>query len=102
MFAIYNYDLFCVNTNSHENSEFSNKIFKIVMEKLFPKETPYEIINYSLSSLAFNIIQQMKIKINDLEKKLIKTNNNKIKSDKLNLLKKNSIQHTLSYETKIP
>ena len=44
----YNYALFCVNTNSHKNTILSKKIFKIVMENLFPKESPYEIINYSL------------------------------------------------------
>ena len=44
LFSNYNYDLFCVNTNSHENSELSSKIFKIVMEKLYPDKSPYEIL----------------------------------------------------------
>ena len=81
----YNYDLFCVNTNSHKNTILSNKIFKIVMENLFPKQSPYEIVDYSLSSLAFDIIKQIVIKNEYLEKELIKINKRKIKSVNLTL-----------------
>ena len=47
------------------------------MENLFPKESPYEIINYSLSSLAFKIIKEMAVMNNYLEKKLDKINKEK-------------------------
>ena len=85
LFSKYNYDLFCVNTNSHQNTILSKKIFKIVMENLFPKESPYEIINYSLSSLSMKIIKEM-VKRNDyLKKKLDKKNKEKIKFLNLSL-----------------
>ena len=86
LFSKYNYDLFCVNTNAHKNTLLSKQIFKIVMENLFPKESPYEIINYSLPSLAINIIKQISKKTDYLEKKLVKINKRKIKSDNLTFI----------------
>ena len=83
LIANYNYDLFCINTNSHDNSELSTHIFKIVMEKLFPERSPYEIIDYSLASLSFNIIKQMKQRTNELEKELSKIKKEKIKLENL-------------------
>ena len=83
LFSNYNYDLFCVNTNSHENSELSSKIFKIVMEKLYPDKSPYEIIDYSLPSLSFHLIQEMKKRTDDLEKELFKIKKENIKLNKL-------------------
>ncbi len=56
------------------------------MENLFPKESPYEIINYSLPSLAINIIKQLSKKTDYLEKKLVKINKRKIKSDNLTFI----------------
>ena len=83
LIANYNCDLFCINTNSHDNSELSTHIFKIVMEKLFPERSPYEIIDYSLASLSFNIIKQMKQRTNELEKELSKIKKEKIKLENL-------------------
>ena len=84
LIANYNYELFCVNTNSHDNSELSRNIFKIVMEKLFPDKTPYEIIDYSLPSLSFKIIKQMKQKTEEIEKELLKMKKSNIKLENLN------------------
>ena len=89
LFSQYNYDLFCVNTNSHKNTILSKQIFKIVMENLFPKESPYEIIDYSLPSLAINIIKEMKIRNDFLEKLLVKINKGIIKSDNISFKFKN-------------
>ena len=70
MIANYNYDLFCVNTNANDNSNLSKQIFKIVMEKIFPEKSPYEIIDYNLSSFAFDVIKQIKTRADNLEKEL--------------------------------
>ena len=95
LFSNYNYDLFCVNTNSHENSELSSKIFKIVMEKLYPDKSPYEIIDYSLPSLSFHLIQEMKKRTDDLEKELFKIKKENIKLNNL----KHQIQNSKEFNT---
>jgi hypothetical protein len=89
LFSKYNYDLFCVNTNSYKNTFLSKQIFKIVMENLFPKESPYEIIDYSLSSMALNIIKQMKKRNDYLEMELVKIKKEKFKSNNLSFIYKN-------------
>ena len=77
----YDYQLFCVNTNSYNNSEIGSKIYKIVMEKLFPRKSPYEIVNYSLSSFAFDAVKQLKEEEIELKKEL--SNKRTIKVDNL-------------------
>ena len=68
--ANYDYDLFCVNTNANENSDLSKQIFKIVMEKIFPEKSPYEIIDYNLSSFVFDAVKEIKTREDNLEKEL--------------------------------
>ena len=85
LFSKYNYDLFCVNTNSHKNTILSKQIFKIVMENLFPEASPYEIINYSLSSLAIKIIKEMSKRNDYIQKKLAQKNEEIIKFQNLSL-----------------
>ena len=77
----YDYQLFCVNTNSYNNSEIGSKIYKIVMEKLFPRKSPYEIVNYSLSSFAFDAVKQLQEEEIELKKEL--SNKRTIKVDNL-------------------
>ena len=101
LISSFNYDLFCVNTNSHSNSDLSSKIFKIVMEKLFPETSPYEIIDYSLSSLSFNLIQQMKKRTDDLEKELLKIKKENIKLQNLNNHNQNNSRQFNQYKGKL-
>ena len=68
--ANYDYDLFCVNTNANENSDLSKQIFKIVMEKIFPEKSPFEIIDYNLSSFVFDAVKEIKTREDNLEKEL--------------------------------
>ena len=49
------------------------------MEKIFPEKSPYEIINYNLSSFAFDVIKQIKTRADNLEKELYKNNQKKLK-----------------------
>ena len=52
----YNYSLLCINTGS---INYSNLIFlksRLIMEYLFHEKTPYEIINYSLPNIIFNVL----------------------------------------------
>lgn len=50
---------------------------KMVMEYLFPKPSPYEIVDYSILNLSYNIVYSLeeKIRINNKE---IMENNRKI------------------------
>ena len=71
----YNVSLFCINRGQKKYSNLSFKKSRIVMEKLFPEPTKYELINYSeLPSVGYDIISQM-------EKKRVKCLNN-IKNNK--------------------
>ena len=79
MNANYDYDLFCVNTNANENSDLSKQIFKIVMEKIFPEKSPYEIIDYNLSSFVFDAVKEIKTREDNLEKELKEVTQYKIK-----------------------
>ena len=72
----YNYSLFCINRGAFNYSEISLYKAKIVMDYLFPIPTPYEIIDYSISNLSFNVIHSMEtlIELNDENlKKMYKT-----------------------------
>ena len=61
------------------------------MENLFPKQSPYEIIENSKLSLAIKIIKQLKKEKNELQSKLIRLGKVIIKFDKLNENKTNSM-----------
>ena len=56
----YNYSLFVINTGGNDYTSMSFKKERLVMEKIFPEPTPYEIIDYSyFPSLAFNIVYEL-------------------------------------------
>ena len=99
--ANFNYDLFCVNTNANENSYLSKQIFKIVMEKIFPEKSPYEIIDYNLSSFALNAIKEIKTKADNLEKELHKNNQKIIKIEDLKNRNKNLKKELTQYQIKL-
>jgi hypothetical protein len=66
--ANYRYSLFCINTGDYKYSYLNYFKAKIVMEYLFPITTPYEIPDYSLSNLSFNITKSMEKQINNYDK----------------------------------
>ena len=101
LIANYDYDLFCVNTNANDNSNLSKQIFKIVMEKIFPEKSPYEIIDYNLSSFAFDVIKQIKTRADNLEKELYKNNQKKIKIDALKNQNQNLTKLLTQYQIKL-
>ena len=65
VFSKYNYSLFVINTGgSYYYSPLSFKKARVVMEKLFPVPTQYEIFNYSsFPSFAFDIIYEQDKKL---------------------------------------
>ena len=75
--AYYDFPLFCINKGPGNYSYLTFYKTKIVMEKLFPIPTQYEIIDYSFQNLSFNLVYSMdKIIINYEEKlKLIRKKN---------------------------
>jgi hypothetical protein len=83
LYSNFGYALFCINTNAHQNSELSKQLFLIVMENLFPKQSPYEIIDNSKLSIAIKIIKQLEGEKNELQSKLLKLKNEMIKFDNL-------------------
>ena len=42
------------------------------MEYLFPNPSPYELIDYSLINISFNVVNYMDNTLNDYEKKISK------------------------------
>ena len=91
-YSNFDYALFCINTNAHQNSELSKQLFLIVMENLFPKQSPYEIIENSKLSITIKIIKKLIDEKNELQSKLIKLEKEMIKFDNLNKNKTNSIK----------
>lgn len=69
--ANYNVGLFCINTIPIGNTNLSFLVSRIVMEKLFPNVSPYEITNYSLPNLSYKTLKLMtlELKKNDIESK---------------------------------
>ena len=96
LYSRFNYPLFCINTNAYQNSEMSKKFFIVIMEKIFPKQSPYEIFDSSKSAMQINVIKQLKSETSKLEAKLYKLKKNIIKS--INL--KNNNQN-IKNETKL-
>ena len=93
----FDYALFCINTNAHQNSGKSKKQFLIKMEKLFPEKSPYEIIENSRLSISIKSIKQLKDEIKMLQKKLTKLKKQDIKSENL---KKNSENYNFEFNLK--
>ena len=73
----YNYKLFCINKGSGNYPKLNLHKAKIVMEHLFPHPSKYEIFDYSLFTLAFNIIKTLekKLKIYEVGEKSVYKNN---------------------------
>ena len=93
----YNWALFCINTNAHQNSEVSKKLFLIKMEKLFPLQSPYEKIDNSSLTIAIKFIKQLKDKRYVKQTKLIKLKKEMIK---LENLKKNEQKYNYNFDLK--
>ena len=74
--AVFNFPLFCINKGPGNYTYLTFYKTKIVMEYLFPVQTPYEIIDYSFKNISFNIIYSMEKTLKDYEIKfqLIKKN----------------------------
>ena len=87
LYSSFDCALFCINTNANPNSELSKQLFIIMMENLFPKQTPYEINENSKFSIAIKVIKQLTGKTNELQMQLIKLKKEIIK---LENLKKNN------------
>ena len=69
----YNIPLFCVNKEAFNYTDLDFYKSKLVMEYLFPKPSPYEIIDYSFINLSFNIAYTLDNIININEIKLSHT-----------------------------
>ena len=65
----YNFPLFCINTgNNKEYSKIAFSTAKLMMEKLFPDPTPYEIIDYNtIPKLAYSVMKNFEDDIKDLK-----------------------------------
>ena len=65
----FNFPLFCINTgNNKEYSKMDFSTAKLMMEKLFPHPTPYEIIDYNtIPKLAFSVMKKFEDDIRDLK-----------------------------------
>ena len=70
IFGNYNFPLFCINTgNNKDYSSISFSKTKIVMEKLFPIPTKYEIFNSKIvSNSAFEVIKIIDNELSELKK----------------------------------
>ena len=66
--ANFNYSLFCINTADYNYSYLNFYTAKISMEYLFPIPTPYEIIDFSLPNISFNVIKSMEETISKYER----------------------------------
>ena len=65
----FNFPLFCINTgNNREYSKISFPETRLVMDKLFPDPTPYEIVDYNtIPKLAYNVIKTLEDTIKNLK-----------------------------------
>ena len=66
----YDYDLFCINTGN--NKDYKKESYlesRIVMNKLFPNITEYELVNYTdIPYYSFGIIKGLENEINKINK----------------------------------
>jgi hypothetical protein len=97
LYSNFDSELFCINTNAHQNSELSKQLFLIKMEKLFPLQSPYEVIDNSILSIAIKLIKQLKGEKSALQTKIIKLNKEMIK---LENLKKNNQNNNNNFDLK--
>jgi len=67
--ANFNFPLFCINKGPGNYSYLAFYKAKIVMEYLFPIQTPYEIIDNSYKNISFNIAHSMEEILGDYERK---------------------------------
>ncbi len=79
----YNFPLFCINTgNNKDYSTLSFPITRLVMDKLFPVPTQYEINDYNaIPNLAFDVVKKMEDEIKNLNKNQDKETIIKLKSE---------------------
>lgn len=65
----FNFPLFCINTgNNRDYSKISFPETRLVMDKLFPDPTPYEIVDYNtIPKLAYNVIKTLEDTIKNLK-----------------------------------
>ena len=68
----YNYSLFCLNRGAFNYSDLELYKAKITMEYLFPTPTDYEILDYNLANITFNVVHSMEQTILIYEKQLNK------------------------------
>ena len=68
----YNYSLFCLNRGAFNYSDLDLYKAKITMEYLFPTPTDYEILDYNLANITFNVVHSMEQTILIYEKQFNK------------------------------
>ena len=68
----YNSALFCINKGPGAFNFLNFYKSRLTLEYLFPTPTKYEIIDYSILNLSFNIVYTMQVEINQYEKQIIK------------------------------
>ena len=68
----YKFSLLCINKGPGYYSYINLYKEKIAMEYLFPNPSPYELIDYSLINISFNVVNYMDNTLNDYEKKISK------------------------------
>ena len=68
--ANYKFSLFCINKGAGNYSFINFYKAKIAMEYLFPNPSPYEIVDYSLLKLSFNLTYSLDKIITINEKKI--------------------------------
>ena len=88
----FNYPLFCINTgNNKDYSKISYPEARLVMEKLFPNPSSYEIIDYKIiPKIAFDTMKKLEDDINNLRNNEDKESIIKLKSE--NERKKNYVE----------
>ena len=72
------YSLLCINKGAGNYTSINYYNAKIIMEYLFPIPSNYEIIDYSLINLSFNVVYMMDKKIKEYEIQLNQMNTNYI------------------------
>ena len=88
----FDYPLFCINTgNNKEYQKISFPIARLVMDKLFPEPSPYEIIDYNIiPKLGFELVKRMEDDINKLKNNEDKATIIKLKAE--NVRKKRYVE----------
>jgi len=79
----YDFPLFCINTgNNKDYSKLSFPITRLVMDKLFPEPTQFEITDYNtIPNLAFEVLKKMEDEIKNLNKNQDKETVIKLRSE---------------------